>query len=147
MSILKAGKSETIDHSQNLILSVTQGGLWFISQPAQKMLFQTEYILRESLKLVYKKLIFLVLFLSQSVAVVSLYNIMLLEAELEPVDQIRKSVLYSIINLYVRVRSFSLAKDIIMCHKIDIKKSKDKSLRKEISRSCHEQEQANGRQD
>ena len=41
-------------------------------------------------------------------------------------------MLYSIINLYVRVRSFSLAKDIITCHKIDIKKSKDKSLRKEI---------------
>ena len=30
---------------------------------------ETEYFLRESLKLVYKKLIFLVLFLSQSVAV------------------------------------------------------------------------------
>ena len=72
---------------------------------------------------------------------------MLLEAELEPVDQISESVLYSIINLYVRVRSFSLAKDIITCHKIHIKKSKDKSLRKEISRSCNEQEQANGRQD
>ena len=51
---------------------------------------------------------------------------MLLGVELEPVDQISKSVLYSIINLYVRVRSFSLAKDIITCHKIDIKKSKDK---------------------
>ena len=47
---------------------------------------------------------------------------MLLEAELEPVDQISESVLYSIINLYVRVRSFSLAKDIITCHKIHIKK-------------------------
>lgn len=47
---------------------------------------------------------------------------MLLEAELEPVDQISKSVLYSIINLYVRVRSFSLAKDIITYHKIHIKK-------------------------
>ena len=47
---------------------------------------------------------------------------MLLEAELEPVVQISKSVLYSIINLYVRVRSFSLTKDIIMCHKIHIKK-------------------------
>ena len=65
---------------------------------------------------------------------------MLLEAELEPVDQISKSVLYSIINLYVSVRSFSLAKDIITCHKIDIKKSKDNSR-------CNEQEQANGRQD
>ena len=48
---------------------------------------------------------------------------MLLEAELEPVDQISKSVLYSIINLYVRVRSFPLPKDIIMCHKIHIKKT------------------------
>ena len=72
---------------------------------------------------------------------------MLLEAELEPVDQISKSVLYSIINLYVRVRSFLLAKDIITCHKIHIKKDEDKSLRKEISRSCNEQEQANGGQD
>ena len=79
--------------------------------------------------------------------VVSQYNIMLLEAELEPVDQISKSVLYSIINLYVSVRPFLLAKDIITCHKIDIKKSKDKSLRKEISRSCNEQKQADGRKD
>ena len=119
----------------------------FISQPAHNIFLQTEYFLRETLKLVYKKLILLVLFLSQSVAVVSQYNIMLLEAELEPLDQISKSVLYSIINLYVSVRSFSLAKDIITCHKIDIKKSKDKSLPKEISRSCNEQEQANGRQE
>ena len=72
---------------------------------------------------------------------------MLLGVELEPVDQISKSVLCSIINLFLRVRSFSLAKDIITCHKIDIKKSKDKSLHKEISRSCNEQEQPNGRQD
>ena len=72
---------------------------------------------------------------------------MLLEAELEPVNHISKSVLYSIIHLYVRVRSFSLAKDISECHKIKVKKSKAKSLRKEISRSCDDQEQANGRQD
>ena len=70
------------------------------------------------LKLVYKKLIFPSI-ISKSISdsiVVSQYNIMLLEAELEPVDHISKSVLYSIINLYVRVRSFSLAKDIITCH-------------------------------
>ena len=126
MSILKAGKSKTNDHSQNLILSVTQGGLWFISHPAQKIFFQTEYFLRESLKLVYKEVDFPCI-ISKSISgsiVVSLYNIMLLGVELEPVDQISKSVLYSIINLYVRVRSFSLAKDIITCHKILIKKSK-----------------------
>ena len=55
---------------------------------------------------------------------------MLLEAELESVNHISKSVLYSIIHLYVRVRSFSLTKDIIECHKIKVKKYKAKSLRK-----------------
>lgn len=43
--------------------------------------------------------------------ILSHYNIMVCEAELEPVPHI--SVLYSIINLYVCVHSFSLAKDII----------------------------------
>ena len=96
--------------------------------------FQTEYFLRES-QVGLQKVDFPSI-ISKSISgsiVGSQYNIMLLEAELEPVDQISKSVLYSIINLYVRVCSFSLAKD--------------KSLRKEISRSCNEQEQANGGQD
>ena len=48
VAILKAGKSETNDHSQNLMSSVTQGGLWFITQPAQKFFFQTEYFFRKS---------------------------------------------------------------------------------------------------
>ena len=79
--------------------------------------------------------------------IVSKYNIMLLEAELESVNHISKSVLYSIIYHYVRVRSFSLTEDIIKCHKINVKKNKAKSLCKEISRSCDDQEQANGEQD
>ena len=149
MEILKAGKSETNDHSQNLILSVTQGGLWFISQPAQKFFFPNWIFLERVSQVGLQKVDFPSI-ISKSISgsiVGSQYNIMLLEAELEPVDQISKSVLYSIINLYVRVCSFSLAKDIITCHKIHIKKGKDKSLRKEISRSCNEQEQANGGQD
>ena len=112
--------------------------------------FQTKYFIRESTSKVSLQKVDFPSIISKSISgsiVVSQYNIMLLQAELEPVDHISKSVLYSIINLYARVRSFSLAKDIITCHKIDIKKSKDKSLRKEISRSCNEQEQANGRQD
>lgn len=35
MAMLKAGKSET-NNAQNLISSVTRGGLWLITQPAQK---------------------------------------------------------------------------------------------------------------
>lgn len=46
MAILKAGKSET-NNAQNLISSVTRGGLRFITQPAQKVFCQTEFIFRE----------------------------------------------------------------------------------------------------
>ena len=150
MAILKAGKSETNDLSQNLISSLTRGGLWYITQPAQKIFCQTEYFFRESTSQVGLQKVDFPSIISKSISdsiIVSQYNIMLLEAELEPVNHISKSVLYSIIHLYVRVRSFSLAKDIIECHKIKVKKSKAKSLRKEISRSCDDQEQANGRQD
>ena len=150
MAILKAGKSETSDLSQNLISSVTRGGLWFITQPAQKIFCQTEYFFREATSQVGLQKIDFPSIISKSISdsiIVSQYNIMLLEAEIEPVSHISKSVLYSIIHLYVQVRSFSLAKDIVECHKIKVKKNKAKSLRKEISRSCDDQEQANGRQD
>ena len=72
---------------------------------------------------------------------------MLSKAELEPVNHISKCVLYSIFKLHVIVRSFSLAKDIMERHKISVKKTKAKYLRKEIGRSCNEQEEANGKQD
>ena len=91
MAILKAGKSETNDHSQNLMSSVTQGGLWFITQPAQKFFFQTEYFFRESTTKVGLQKVDFPSIISKSISgsiVVSQYNIMLLQAELEPGDQI-----------------------------------------------------------
>ena len=61
---------------------------------------------------------------------------MVSEAELRPIFHVTKNALYSIINLYVRFRSFSLAKDIIEKYKVNAKKIKAKALRKEISRKC-----------
>ena len=61
----------------------------------RKIFFPTEYFLRESLKLVYK--VDFPSIISKSISgsiAVSQYNIMLMEAELEPIDQISKSVLY-----------------------------------------------------
>ena len=55
---------------------------------------------------------------------------------------VTKSVLYNIINLYqFRLRSFSLAKDIIEKYKVNAKKTKAKALRKEISRKCDNAEE------
>ena len=69
------------------------------------------------------------------------YGTMVSEAELQPIFHVTKSVLYSIINLYVRLRSFSLAKDIIEKYKVNTKKTKAKALRKEISKKCDNAEE------
>ena len=61
------------------------------------------------------------------------------EAGLQPISHVTKSVLYNIINLYFRLRSFSLAKDIIEKYKVNAKKTK--ALRKEISRKCDNAEE------
>ena len=72
--------------------------------------------------------------------VLSNYNLIFAEAELEPDKHVEKYVLHNIVSLYVRVRAFSFAKDIIQRCKIKSKQTKAKSLRKEISRSGQETE-------
>jgi hypothetical protein len=47
-------------------------------------------------------------------------------------------MLHCIIDLYVRVRSFSVAKDIIQRHKIKQKQVKVKALQKEISKASED---------
>ena len=44
-------------------------------------------------------------------------------------------MLHNIINLYLHVRSFSFAKDVIQKHKIKQKQVKAKSLRKKVKRA------------
>ena len=56
-----------------------------------------------------------------------------------PNVELSNNVFHGIVRLYIRVRSFSCAKDIIQHYKINAKQSKGKALRKEIMRS-HEQE-------
>lgn len=65
---------------------------------------------------------------------------MLLDSDTVVDNSIAKDVLDSIIHLYVTVRCFSLAKDVIQKHKIQCKQMKTKTLRKEICRASKEQE-------
>lgn len=53
MAILKAGKLDCIDDSkQNLISSLNRGGLWSITEPAQKIFVMAEHYFRQLLRLV-----------------------------------------------------------------------------------------------
>jgi len=67
-------------------------------------------------------------------------NLIVSGSELVPTTHVIRDVLHAIVHLYVRVRSFSLAKDIIQHHKLRSKQIKSKALRKEISRSCEEED-------
>jgi len=69
------------------------------------------------------------------------YDLILSKAECKPDIHVRNGVLHDILSLYIRVRSFSYSKDIVQRYRIKAKQNKSKSLRKEMSRSCQENEQ------
>ena len=142
-AILKARKSDTNDSTQKLVESVTRGGLWFISEPSQIIFLKTEQYFRRSTSTPGLTKVDIAGIAQESISdcdVLSNYNLILAEAELEPDKHVEKDVLHNIASLYVRVRAFSFAKDIIQWYEIKSKQTKTKSLRKEISRSCQDTE-------
>ena len=146
MAILKAGKLEEGCDSQKLVSTLSRDGLWSITEPAQKIFTRSEHYFRQStLKSASSMQIVDITGIAQKSLtdndVVANYQTMVSNAELVPTKNVSKDVLYSIVNLYIRVRSFSLAKDIIQDFKIKAKQAKSKALRKEIQRSCDQQTQ------
>ena len=67
--------------------------------------------------------------------VASNYNSLLGETEMLVNSDVAKNTLQSIIELYLKVRSFSYAKDIVQKYKQNEHKSRSKALRKEIKRA------------
>ena len=140
MSILKAGKEETVDASQKLVSCLSRGGLWAITKAAEKIFLQAEKYFRSStcngpiLKINIEKI------RSESCSdleIIAAYNTLLVNSELRIDKHVAKDVLQSILDLYIRVRSFSFAKDIVQRYKIQTKQLKDKALHKEISRASN----------
>lgn len=146
IAILKAGKLDCInDSKQNLISSLNRGGLW--SEPAQKIFVMAERYFRQlAPKAASQGIHIFTITLKATYSdsdVLSNYGLIITDAEIKPASHVIKDVLYGIMTLYVRVCSFSFTKDVIE-KKIRMKQTKRKSLRKDISRSCQENEQ--GRQ-
>ncbi|XP_044165407.1 uncharacterized protein LOC122949361 [Acropora millepora] len=141
MSILKAGKLEDGCNSQKVVSNLSRGGLWHITKCSQIIFFRIEHHFRQlspdgNLQSVNIKRI-----TDKSVTdseLLAYYNLMVSDSELVPATHVIKDVLHAILHLYVRVRSFSLAKDIIQHHKLRSRQTKSKALRKEISRNCEE---------
>ena len=139
MAVLKAGKLET-DHSssQKLISCLDRGGLWHITEHAQKVFSKTELYFRKFTSETGIQRVDIDGIMHAAMKdcdILENYNLILSAAQLKVDRHVNKGILDSIICLYVRVRSFSFAKDLIQRHKIKVKQaSKAKSLRKDINR-------------
>ena len=148
MAILKAGKLDCInDPKQKLISCLNRGGLWSITEPAQNIFVKAEHYFRQLAPKVASQgieIIAITLKATSDSDVLSNYGLIITDAEIKPSSHVIKDVLHGIITLYVRVRSFSFARDVIEKYKIRMKQTKGKSLRTDISQSCQENEQ--GRQ-
>ena len=106
MAILrKAGKLETSDRSQELIASVNHGGLWFITEPVQKIFLKAEQHFRQLTVKPDIQRVDICGITQKTIIdcdVLCNYNLLLCEAELEPECHISKEVLHCIASLYVR---------------------------------------------
>ena len=118
ISILKAGKLEDQNaiECQKLTSSLNRGGSWAITKSAQSIFERTEHYFRDTTSNTTVQNIAFASIISRSVhdvEVVSAYNSLLSNSQLIINSSVAKDVLHNIIQLYVKVRSFSFAKDII----------------------------------
>lgn len=142
MAILRAGKLEHGYENQKLVSSLNRGGLWNITKYAQSIFLKTECHFRQLTSVNSLQKVDIAGIVHNTItdsAILSSYQCMVSDAELIPNVEVSNNVFHAIVCLYIRVRSFSCAKDIIQRYKINAKQSKGKALRKEIMRS-HEQE-------
>lgn len=147
MTILKAGKLDSMNlntQKQELISSLNRGGLWTVTLPAFKIFLKTDEYFRQSTSKAGLQRIDIVGITKTSTTdsdVLANYQLIVSEADCDSYSHVQKDVLHNIVSLYIRVRSFSYAKDIVQQYKIKAKQRKSKSLRKEISRSCKQNEE------
>lgn len=132
----------TIDdcESQKLIDCLNRGGLTAVSIEFQRIFLKTEMQFRiattnqNHLKSIDVKSITNVLM--QDTEVISYYNSVVDTSGVKNFqDENKENLLENMIQLYLRVRSFSLARDIVGKHKLASKQKRTKALRKDIKKS------------
>lgn len=135
-AVLKAGKSDKNDSTQQLEEIVNRGGLWSISEPSQIIFLKTEQYFRQFTFKPGLTRVDIAGIAQESISdcdVLTNCNLILAEAEWEPGKHVEKDMLWhNVVSLYVRVCAFSFAKNVILRYKIKSKQTNAKSLRKKI---------------
>ena len=138
VTILKACKSDS-DDTQTLVNVQDRGGLWKVNYSMQQLFLKCECIFRShtsefSVKIVCEDLVYLML---QNNVVISNFKNICYDIDSEVNKEISLNLLEQILTLFVRLRTFSFAKDVRENQKASKKTAKKRSLRPEIKQaSC-----------
>ena len=127
------------DIEQKLIHSINRGGLTVVTDDCQKKIYRTEERFRVETHVDHLRKIDIKKMstdLIKDVDIVSYFNLLVDETDKRLTIEIQQNLLQSMIALYLRVRSFSLAKDITTKQKNIV--SSSKSLRKDLKKKSIE---------
>ena len=144
ISLLLTTKESCEDNKDHhaLMSKLNRGGLWFIADDMQSIMFTAVKFFRKRTMLLQKHLIEFNLIcqdITKDATVQLKWKNTCSSSEVRTDNHVKKGVLASIIDLYVRIRSFTYAKDIVQKFKLAQKTTgKDKSLQKNIKQPCDE---------
>ena len=122
---------------QKLILSQSRGGLVAVIDEVQNIFkivekkFRIETSKQHVRKINTRKMVDELLRNSE---IISMYGSLTEPISLDINEEIKENLLASLIRLYLRVRAFSLARDITSKHRLALKAKKAKALRKNIKK-------------
>ena len=137
IAVLEASRIK-VDTKHKLVSTLNRGGLWAAHGDMQEIFVCCETQFRQSVNSTQVRKIEsrpLVEKLLKSITVNSKFNTLLEKTKLHIKDYLAKDILFKIIELFIKVRTFSHAKDIVQNYKAKQYKNKSKALRKDIKRS------------
>lgn len=146
MAVLKSLRNEEKPQNQKLVSALDRNGLWYVTRDFEEILllaekqFCYEVKNRKNLKILDQDYIVSKI---MDISTVKMYlQQSLLTCDIQVSEQNSKDVLQTIIKLFVRVRSFNFAKDVVQKTKLKQlqERSSKKSLRKNLKESFEDYE-------
>ena len=134
MSVLKAMKADGDQiKNEKLIQALSRGGLWSLNGHTEKnfMIAEKYFSVKSDANSHTIKVFDMIKAIMEFTPVIEEYKSILFLSEIRASKEMAKLVLYNVLHLFLKVRSFSLVRDILQKDKIEKHKiGKSKSLRK-----------------
>lgn len=135
VAILQACKIDT-DDSQTLVNARDRGGLWKVNKRMQGIFLKSECIFRSETSKFTVKIVCtdIVNHMLQNCTIISNYKSLCYDIDPKVNGEVSLNLLEQMLTLFIRLRTFSFAKDVREKHKAAKKSTKKRALRTEIKK-------------